>query len=91
MKTLKEISWNILDWDRDADLGPENIRENMRKEFVEKMNALPIAWIVRPDQANKLLQDYKPMQPDANGFQVIETPFGYFSLIIVHNRLKEGL
>lgn len=91
MEQIPELAWNILDWDSDADLGSDNLQYNMRETFVRRYDRLPKAWVVRPDQAHKLFQQFKTIGPDANHFSVIDTPFGYFSLIIVHDRLKEGL
>lgn len=88
---LKKLVWNILEWDRDADLTEDNIGYNMREFMKANMGNLPSAFIVRPDQAHILMRDFQVDPPlDPYGFNIIHTKNnGSYKLIIVPTRSKQ--
>lgn len=90
MEQFNEVAFNIVDWDRDADLGADNIHHNMRQFFVSRNYGLPQSIVVRPDQAHTLMRDFKTYPPeDMYGFNKIEIPgVGLFTLIIVVREYK---
>jgi hypothetical protein len=82
---LKELAWNILDWPSDGVLDENNIGYNMREFMRSNGGNLPKAFIVRPDQANTLMKQFRVEPPkDIYGFNTIHTESnGSYQLVIV--------
>ena len=85
MEQFDDVAFNIIDWNRDADLGADNILFNIRQLFINRSYGLPNAIVTRPDQAHALMRNFKVYPPeDMYGFNRIEVPgIGLFDLIIV--------
>lgn len=90
-KQAQELAWDISDWDEEADISESNIRRNMEETFFKNGLTLPSSIVVRVDQRQRLLEEFRAYAPNADGIYAIDLGFGAMRLKVVPHAYTKGV